>query len=168
MVLLMGDAPHMLGLVPMPGNGQGIAPYGVRHDGMGAKGKGYYGGLPAMGGSDAPGLEVNRATEYSMGANVGGREMEIPSIVPGLSPEQLQAVQRGEIPPEVARMAIAHALMRQRQGKGVFGGGGEMRYPLPVGGLPVRGRIPGVNGMMPTSQPPTPVMFGPAILGDRG
>lgn len=136
----MADIVDGVGLVPAPGNGQGIAPYGVRHDGSGAKGRGFMGLLSLPGGG--------QATEYSIGADVDGREMEIPSIVPGMSPEQLQAVLGGNVTPDVVRLAITNALMRQRAGKGAFAAPGELRYPPPVSGLPVRGGIPGVNGIM--------------------
>ena len=115
-----------MGLVPAPGNGQGIAPYGVRHDGMGAKGRGFFGLLQTPDG--------DQATEYSIGANVGGMEMEIPSIVPGMTPEQLQVVLGGNVPPDVARLAVMNALMRQQSGKSPFASPTELRYPAPIAG----------------------------------
>lgn len=102
----------LLGLKMAPGNGMGIAPYGIRHDGTGAKGKGFLGLLPTPDGSVA--------TEYSMEGDVGGRNMEFPSIVPTLSSAELQGVLSGNISDDVYRKALAHALMRVNSGQSPF------------------------------------------------
>lgn len=152
----------LLGL--RPGGGQGIAPYGVRHDGLGAKGNGYMGALMTSSGDPA--------TEYSIGVDIGGREMDVPSLVPTLTPEELQAVLRGQVTPEVAAKARAFAMQRVMSGQSPFAGPMDARYPVGAAGMMgagpvVRGGIPGVNGAMPSPSNPGVVMPG-RVLGDRG
>lgn len=110
----------LLGLKPAPGNGLGIAPYGVRHDGSGAKGKGYFGLLQTPQG--------HQATEYSVGTNINGKPMEIPSIVPGLSGDQLKTILGGGMSDDIFNQAMQHAIMRMKAGLSPFAGNTELRY----------------------------------------
>ena len=91
--------------------------YGNRPDGS-KKGTGYLGELPI------PGTNAV-ATEYSVGVNLNGKEMDIPTLVPTLSEDQknrlLQAIGKDQPPPEdVIQAAVAHAKKRLKEGKGVF------------------------------------------------
>ena len=56
---------------------------------------------------------------------------DIPSIVPTLNKEELAAVLRGEITPEVAAKAKKHAMDRAWEGRGAFASPTEqiLNYP---------------------------------------
>lgn len=104
---------------------QGLAPYGLRHSGEGAKGKGYFGELPAKDGSVA--------TEYSIEDESG----EYPSLVPTLTKKQLDYVLKTGLPrgteetKEVEKKARAYADKRRNEGKSPFAGPTELRMPTP-------------------------------------
>ena len=92
--------------------------YGMRNDGVTKKGTGYLGELPV------PGTNAV-ATEYSIGVNLNGKEMDIPTIVPTLTDDQkkrlLAAIANNAKPPEdVVRVAVEHAKKRLKEGKSVF------------------------------------------------
>lgn len=88
--------------------------YGKRQNGT-LKGKGYFGVL-----KNAKGQTV---TEYSIGVNIGGKEKEIPSIVPTLRRTELhQLVKTGKVTNTVANKAVAHAKKRIAAGKDPFAG----------------------------------------------
>jgi hypothetical protein len=63
-------------------------------------------------------------TEYSIGVGIDGRDMDIPTLVPTLSPEEIQHILNmqdgGQIPPAIQQKAVEHALMRMRQGLSPF------------------------------------------------
>lgn len=101
--------------------GQGLAPYGLRHSGEGAKGKGYFGELPHQSGSPATELSAEHP-------DIG----EYPLIVPTLSHEELQHLLSGKPPTEdIYFKAEEHAERRKKQGKHPFAQPDELRYPLP-------------------------------------
>jgi len=148
------------GLRPSVG-GIGIAPYGVRHDGSGAKSSGYMGALPAAGGV---------ATEYSIGVDIGGQPVEVPSIVPTLTPDELRSVLSGQMTEGVARKAREYALARVNAGRSPFAGPQELRS-APGAVMPFKGgAIPGVNGSMQPggAQPAQPWQMPSPMIGGRG
>ena len=63
-------------------------------------------------------------TEYSIGVNIDGRDIEIPTIVPTLNEREIQYLLNMQddmpIPPSIQRKAIDHAIERQRQGLSPF------------------------------------------------
>ena len=93
-----------------------IDPATQRQDGT-TKGAGWLGPF-----RNAAGEEV---TEYSVGVNIDGKEIEIPTLVPGLTKDEIRQVvtasDYGEFPNESVMMkAIAHARKMMGQGKSPF------------------------------------------------
>jgi hypothetical protein len=86
----------------------------IREDGT-VKGQGYFGPLPTAD-------DGSVATELGIGVNLGGKETEIPTIVPTLNTEQLNSLLSGKRPigRDVIESAIQHAIMRQKAGKSVW------------------------------------------------
>ena len=108
---------HMAGIVQDRVAGQD------RFGGMGdLKSSGFFGPLPTADGQTA--------TEYSIG--VDGRQ--IPSLVPGLSRNQIDAATGfgNGISPEMTRIANQHAIQRELQGKSPFWKTGEQVAELPA------------------------------------
>jgi len=100
--------------------GQGLAPYELRHSGEGAKGKGYFGELPAKGGSVS--------TEISSDNDEG----EYPLIVPTLTKKELNHLLAGEKPTdEIYDKAESWARTRRKSSKSPFAGPTELRMPTP-------------------------------------
>lgn len=91
--------------------------YGKRNDGT-KKNIGYYGQLV-----DARG---NAATEYSVGVELDGKEVEIPTLVPGLSSKELNImlsdiIPNGKQPPRsIVDKAVRHARGRLSKGLSPF------------------------------------------------
>lgn len=89
--------------------------YGMRVDGT-PKGRGYLGLLQRPDGRPM--------TEFTIGIPIDGVETEIPSIVPTLSPEQINhllLMQKGdEIPNSIVRQAVEHARKRLEKGLSPF------------------------------------------------
>lgn len=79
------------------------------------KGNGYFGPLP----TGEPGQV---ATELGIGVNLGGQDVEIPSIVPTLNTDQLNRILSGIRPlgNDVVDAAVDHAIMRRKAGKSVW------------------------------------------------
>lgn len=80
------------------------------------KGKGWLGSIP---------LSNGYATEYSIGVNINGKEMEIPTLVPTLTPDEIELMKGiiekgGEIPDNIYKKAIEHAIKRISEGKSPF------------------------------------------------
>lgn len=104
--------------------GKGLAPYGLRHSGEGAKGKGYFGELKRPDGE--------MSTELSSEFEHGGKTVEHPLLVPTLSAQELSHLLGGGEPtPEIYGKAQAHAAKRLEAGMSPFAGPTEMRYPVP-------------------------------------
>jgi hypothetical protein len=109
---------------------QTLAPYGMRHGNeqsvnnpFMAKGKGYFGQLPAQDGM---------ATELSSIFEHNGQQVEHPLIVPTLTKQELQHLTAGNEPtPEIYSKAEQFAIGRIKQGKSPFAGQDELRYPVP-------------------------------------
>ncbi|TNE58600.1 MAG: hypothetical protein EP341_03015 [Sphingomonadales bacterium] len=86
-------------------------PSWYRQDGS-QKGRGYLGPV-----QNAFGQTM---TEYSIGVNMDGQEVEIPTFVPGLSPEEMQFLTTTDgsqpIPQSIVNKAVDHARMRMQRG----------------------------------------------------
>lgn len=94
--------------------------YGERHGGAGKKGRGYFGPMLMRDGSG------DVATEISIGVNLNGKEVEIPTLVPGLSKSEIDHLLKyGNPTEEIVRKAVEHARKRMEQGKNPFAGDGE-------------------------------------------
>ena len=102
---------------------QGANPnYGLRVDGT-TKGKGFFGPLPTKDGQVM--------TELGIGVNFGGREVEVPTVVPTLTKQELQSLLQGNAPTNaIIQKAADHARMRLNQGLSPFAYPGE-QFTLP-------------------------------------
>lgn len=72
------------------------------------------------------------SSELSIGVELGGREVEIPTMVPGLTKSELHWLmttpadrQAGHVPPSITQKAVAHAKARISAGKSPFRQDGE-------------------------------------------
>jgi hypothetical protein len=100
----------------------GLAPYGIRHSGEGAKGKGYFGLLPTASGD-------GHSTELSVESDRAG---EHPLLVPTLTREEINYLLAGGKPTDsMYEKAERYALERKIVGKSPFAGPTELRRPLP-------------------------------------
>jgi hypothetical protein len=91
--------------------------YGKRADGTN-KGKGFLGELKRPDG--------DVSTEISVGVNIGGKEMEIPTLVPTLTKQEINHLLAGGDPTEaIIQKAVGHAKTRIAQGKSPFAQPGE-------------------------------------------
>tara|TARA_R100001463_G_scaffold136199_1_gene200992 strand:- start:93 stop:4214 length:4122 start_codon:yes stop_codon:yes gene_type:complete len=59
-------------------------------------------------------------TEYTIGVQIDGKEVEIPSMVPGLTDKEVDAIRSGEVLDSVAVKAKAHAEQRIAKGQSPF------------------------------------------------
>lgn len=64
-------------------------------------------------------------TEYSIGVSINGKEIDIPTLVPGLTSEEVSAVLKassgnGKLPDSVVKKAVEHAKKRLSIGKSPF------------------------------------------------
>lgn len=104
-----------------------VATYGNRPDGS-PKGAGYYGEV------QNPYKPGDYSTELTIGVTVGGKPMEIPVLVPGLTQQELRAVFQSknpkDIPESVILKAVAHAKARMQQGKSPYADQNDY-HPLP-------------------------------------
>lgn len=97
----------------------GDAGYGFRPDGT-PKGQGFLGPMKRPDGTTS--------TEISVGVNLGGKEMDIPLMVPGLSKSELTTLLalplddnfNKNLPKSILDKAVAHARQRMAEGKSVF------------------------------------------------
>jgi len=106
MVNPAGDA------LPMFNANKRSDPEMLRADGS-EKGKGFLGQLPHASGKTS--------TEISIGVNIGGKETEIPALVPTLTKQEVQLLLSGGEPTkEIIQKAVDHAKKRMSQGKSVF------------------------------------------------
>lgn len=114
------------GKLPGQAAGRGLAPvagvggkWGARADGT-EKGDGYFGPLQMKDGSGSV------ATEISVGVNIDGREMEVPTLVPTLTQAERDHLLSGQAPTqEIVRKAAEHARGRIAAGKSPFAQPGE-------------------------------------------
>ena len=71
-------------------------------------------------------------SEYSIGVPMNGQETEIPSMVPTLSPQELQGIlTNGAITPAIKSKATNYAYARQSRGLPPFAGNDEPIMPVP-------------------------------------
>src|SRR3972149_818269 len=84
------------------------------------KGLGYFGKLKRPGGG--------YSTERSIGVNIDGEEVEIPSLVPTLTEKEKEYLLSGKKPTsEIIQKAIDHAQGRKKEGKNPFAQEGEQK-----------------------------------------
>ena len=101
------------GLLPNQGGAQPTN-YGTRADGT-KKGSGFLGEIKLPNGQIA--------TEVSIGVNINGKEVEIPTLVPALTAEQRDFIAKGGNPltrQDIVRTAIEHASKRIAAGLSPF------------------------------------------------
>ena len=99
----------------------GLKFYGVRHNSTDAKGKGYFGELPASGGKTA--------TEISSSNDGIG---DYPLLVPTLTKKEIEHLTSGNEPTdEIYDKAELWAKSRKEQGKSPFAQTNELRVPVP-------------------------------------
>lgn len=96
--------------------------YGLRNDGVTKKGPGFF----QMTRDDGKTM-----TEFSVGLNINGEEMDVPSMVPTLTKQEretLRTLGEGEkIPLPILKKAAEHAKMRISEGKSPFYQEGETK-----------------------------------------
>jgi hypothetical protein len=72
------------------------------------------------------------STELSIGVNLEGKEIEIPTLVPTLTITEINWLLKGNKPTKrIVDKSVAHALMRRKFGKSPFADLGE-QLPLPL------------------------------------
>ena len=99
-------------LMPPAIIGGAVDPSMYRKDGS-MKGKGFLGIL------SRPDKAVS--TELSIGVDIDGKEMEIPSLVPTLTKQEVDhLLGGGEMTDAIVQKAVDHARMRMQQGLPVF------------------------------------------------
>lgn len=87
--------------------------YGLREDGT-QKGSGWLGEIQTKDGKSV-------MTELSVGVNIDGKEVLIPSIVPTLSDKEIKYLQEYQAPNDVIiKKAVDHARKRMKQGLSPF------------------------------------------------
>ena len=122
---------------PAPASTAPAAPnYGPRADGT-MKGNGYFGPLKMPDG--------RVATEIGIGVNFDGKEVEVPSLVPTLTRQEVDYLVGGGKPtPEIVKKAADHAVQRMKAGKSPFAQEGE-QGALPGAAAPTPGTSTGVT-----------------------
>lgn len=99
----------------MRSRGNAFADYGQRVDGT-QKGSGYLGPLTNSQGQ--------LMTEYSIGVNIDGQNVEIPTFVPTLTDREVRYLLNMDdgmpIPPMIEQKAVDHARLRLQQGLSPF------------------------------------------------
>jgi len=113
----------------MPNTLADLMKYGKRYGSNQFKQAGYFGEIPLQDG--------NVATEYSVGQDINGKSVEMPSIVPTLSAEEIDMVKRSamdgsRLPDSVYQKAMAHAKQRISNGQSPFWGIPEKTQPMPA------------------------------------
>ena len=101
-----------------------IIPYGLRHSGVEAKGKGYFGELPSRQGM---------MTEYSRDSEDG--KYDYPLVVPTLDKRELDSLMKlrddEEVLDSIEKKAKDWAEKRRSEGKSPFATGSDLRRPTP-------------------------------------
>ena len=133
-----------------------VAPvdYGTRVDGT-AKGAGFLGEIKLPNGQVA--------TEVSVGVNINGKDVEIPTLVPTLSAEQKSFIAGGGDPrtrPDIIKAATEHASKRIASGMSPFNGAvAAAPAPAAPAAKPTARQL--MTGQMPAVEPATaPVVAG--------
>ena len=87
--------------------------YGLREDGT-EKGRGWLGEIPTADNKSV-------MTELSIGVNIDGQDVLIPSIVPTLSSSEIEHLQKTQQPTDaIVKKAVEFARKRIREGKSPF------------------------------------------------
>lgn len=92
--------------------------YGMRNDGVTPKGNGYFGPLKTANG--------DVATEYTVGVGFDGKDMDIPTLVPTLTDEEVGTMindiipNKKNVPEAIVNKAVEHARKRLAAGRSVF------------------------------------------------
>jgi hypothetical protein len=100
--------------------------YGLRNDGKTVKGTGWLGKLTVKGGGIA--------TEYTVGVNIDGEEIDIPTLVPTLTKAQVKLLtddiipNQKPIPDDIMQKAVDHAKKQVAEGKSVFANDGATKF----------------------------------------
>jgi len=106
---------RMLAQLMMGQTAQPVPSDQVRNDGT-RKGGGYLGVIP-----DATGRPM---TEFSIGVNMDGKEVEIPTLVPTLDADEIEYLRSMKpgtmIPLRIRQKAVDHAKSRMSQGLSPF------------------------------------------------
>jgi len=95
--------------------------FGLRVDNT-KKGKGFLGELPIV----SPEGKTGVATEFSISVEIDGKEIQIPTLVPTLTQEEIDLMTNDiipnnkPIPEKIRQKAITHAKKRMKQNKSVF------------------------------------------------
>lgn len=93
-------------------SGQNNDPSWYREDGT-KKGRGFLGLLPFHNGKTS--------SELAIGVNLGGKEMQIPSLVPTLNPQEIMhLLNGGPMTDSIVQKAVEHAKMRMQNGLSPF------------------------------------------------
>lgn len=106
----------MAGLIAAAMSDRGNRPDGTK------KGSGWLGVLPIS----YPGGKTGEATEYSVGVNIGGKEVLIPSLVPTLTDEEKKLMlgkiipEGQQVPADIMQKAVQFAVERIKQGLSPF------------------------------------------------
>lgn len=100
----------------------------MRHEGNTPKGNGYYGTIPRLDGSGQVSGELGIGVEFD------GKHHYIPSMVPGLTHDEMyQLLSTDTMPRSVVDKAVAHARQRIAAGKSVWASPDEEgQTPMPV------------------------------------
>ena len=105
--------------------GGGLAPFGLRYSGEGAKGLGYFGALA----NPAGGVSTELSSEFEH----NGQTIEHPLLVPTLTRDEIGHLLGGGEPTQaIYDKARAFALQRIGNGFNPFAGPTDLRYPLPT------------------------------------
>ena len=92
-------------------------PQDLRKDGT-MKGRGWLGVLPIK----YPDGKTGVATEFSVGVGLNNKNIDIPTIVPTLAPEELNLMlndvipNNKKVPDQILKKAVDHAKQRMKQG----------------------------------------------------
>lgn len=96
--------------------------YGQRNDGT-EKGEGFFGPLKAKNG--------DVMTEFSVGVNIDGKEIDIPTFTPNQSKKDIEhMLSGGEPTDDIVRKAAEYARQRIKQGKSPFAAKGEQTFKV--------------------------------------
>lgn len=115
----------------------------VRNDGVSIKGNGFLGKIKSKYGNDM--------TEYTVGVNIDGKETDIPTLIPGLTSEELSYIKtepdfNNKIGKQIIEKVVNFAKQRKSNNKsyfanfdeeGKFAFGGKIKKYAPGGVLPV-------------------------------
>lgn len=118
--LLMDEYRKKILMSGLLGNQQyPIAPFGIRHKGDSAKGKGFFGLLPSADGNFS--TEISSEDEYG----------EFPLMVPTLTKDEMNHLLSGNEPTEsIYQKAISWADFRRKNGLSPFKSSGEITIPV--------------------------------------